>query len=119
VLPQAQRWLMECCRTHFQCKSSSEKRIPTRFVATEKNNIRLVKGDFGGCLEYATLSHCWGKIKFLTLEKSNLEVLKNNIPLEALSQTFKDAIEIALELGFAYIWIDSLCIVQDDPKDWE
>jgi hypothetical protein len=53
------------------------------------------------------------------LEKSNLEVLKNCIPLEALSQTFKDAIEIARELGFAYIWIDSLCIIQDDPEDWK
>jgi hypothetical protein len=119
VLPHAQRWLKECCEKHFQCKSSSDKRIPTRLVSTEKNRVRLVEGDFRECLEYATLSHCWGKTKFLTLEKSNLEVLKNGIPLEALSQTFKDAIEIARELGFAYIWIDSLCIVQDDPEDWE
>jgi len=82
------------------------------------DRVRLVEGDFGDYLEYATLSHCWGNIKFLMLEKSNIEVLKNEIPLEALSQTFKDAIEIARELGFAYIWIDSLCIVQDDPEDW-
>jgi hypothetical protein len=119
VLPQAQRWLRECCETHFQCKSSSGKRIPTRLVATEKNKVRLVEGDFQECLEYATLSHCWGKIKFVMLKKSNLKVLKNHIPLEALSQTFKDAIEIARELGFAYVWIDSLCIVQDDPEDWK
>jgi hypothetical protein len=103
VLPQAQRWLKECCETHFQCKSSSEKRIPTRLVSTEKNSVRLVEGNFGNRLEYVTLSHCWGKIKFLMLKKRNHKALKNHIPSEKLSQTFKDAIEISRELGFAYI----------------
>jgi hypothetical protein len=27
--------------------------------------------------------------------------------------------QLALKLGFRYIWIDSLCIIQDDAEDWE
>jgi hypothetical protein len=119
VLPHAQRWLKECCEAHFQCKSSLDKQIPTRLVSTEKSSIRLVEADFGDRPEYATLSHCWGKIKFLMLKRRNHKALKNHIPLEKLPQTFKDAIEIARELGFAYIWIDSLCIIQDDREDWK
>jgi hypothetical protein len=119
VLPHAKRWLKECCEAHVQCKPSVDKRIPTRLVHIEKNNVRLVEGDFGDRLDYATLSHSWGNIKFFMLKRRNHNALKNHIPLEKLSQTFNDAIEVARELGFAYIWIDSLCIIQDDPQDWE
>lgn len=38
--------------------------------------------------------------------------------MESLSKTFHDAIETTLELGLHYIWIDSLCIIQDDMDDW-
>ncbi|KAL8910062.1 MAG: hypothetical protein Q9171_004616 [Xanthocarpia ochracea] len=41
------------------------------------------------------------------------------IPLEDLPQTFRDAICVTRNLGYRYLWIDSLCIVQDDPKDWD
>lgn len=33
--------------------------------------------------------------------------------------TFQDAIYIARKLGIRYLWIDALCIVQDDMDDWE
>lgn len=46
-------------------------------------------------------------------------MLLQQIPSAALPKTFQDAIEIARYLGFGYIWIDSLCIIQDDSKDWE
>jgi hypothetical protein len=64
------------------------------------------------------LSHCWGEMNFLTLSRSNLEAFQAQIPQEALSQTFIDAIRISRDLGFSYLWIDSLCILQDDPNDW-
>ena len=70
-------------------------------------------------MEYLTLSHCWpsdGKICKLTEE--NLESLKRRIPLDQLTQTFKDAIAITNAVGFRYLWIDSLCIIQDSPQDW-
>ena len=42
----------------------------------------------------------------------------DRIPLVGLSKTFLDAIEIAWNLGFSWLWIDSLCIIQDDEEDW-
>jgi len=43
----------------------------------------------------------------------------DRIPLAGLSKTFLDAIEIARNLGFSWLWIDSLCIIQDDKEDWQ
>lgn len=36
-----------------------------------------------------------------------------------MPKTFRDAIELTQALEFKYLWIDSLCIIQDDAKDWE
>ncbi|KAK7892228.1 hypothetical protein LTR67_007324 [Exophiala xenobiotica] len=43
---------------------------------------------------------------------------QQEIHVQSLSRTFQDALSITLRLGFSYIWIDSLCIVQDLPEDW-
>ncbi|KAI0159720.1 heterokaryon incompatibility protein-domain-containing protein [Xylariaceae sp. FL1272] len=43
---------------------------------------------------------------------------KKNIPWRELSKTFQDAVDICQKLQIDYIWIDSLCIIQDDDKDW-
>jgi hypothetical protein len=58
-------------------------------------------------------------LKTVTLSQSNIDSFKKEIPSAALTQTFKDAIEVAQALGIDYIWIDSLCIIQDkDSDDW-
>lgn len=41
------------------------------------------------------------------------------IPLDYFPKTFRESIEVARGLGVQYVWIDSLCIVQDDKADWE
>lgn len=40
------------------------------------------------------------------------------IPVSSLPRTFRDAVTATRALGLRYLWIDSLCIVQDDPEDW-
>lgn len=45
--------------------------------------------------------------------------MMKNIPEDDLTQTFRDAIKITRALGIEYIWIDSLCIIQDSPSDWQ
>jgi hypothetical protein len=68
---------------------------------------------------YTTLSHCWGSLEFFKLKKSNIDsLLHHGFPHERLPKTFQDAIKVSQSLGFKYIWIDSLCIVQDDVEDW-
>ncbi|KAL5599249.1 hypothetical protein FOVSG1_007061 [Fusarium oxysporum f. sp. vasinfectum] len=65
---------------------------------------------------YLTLSHCWGQNANIVRRTAggNLE-----IPLKNLPRTFKDAITATRRLGFTYLWIDSLCIIQGDKIDWE
>ncbi|GKT40318.1 uncharacterized protein ColSpa_00499 [Colletotrichum spaethianum] len=40
------------------------------------------------------------------------------IPIEETSQTFRDAFDATRKLNLRYIWIDSLCIIQDSEEDW-
>ena len=68
---------------------------------------------------YTTLSHCWGKKRIVTTTKATLGQRKLEVQWPRLSRTFQDAINITRALGIRYIWIDSLCIIQDDKEDWE
>ncbi|KAH9204901.1 heterokaryon incompatibility protein-domain-containing protein, partial [Leptodontidium sp. 2 PMI_412] len=70
-------------------------------------------------VKYLTLSHCWGAKVFETLTKKNMAQFLSKIPVEVLTKTFRDAIIATRRLGFEYIWIDSLCIIQDDDSDWQ
>ncbi|KAI9641260.1 hypothetical protein NHQ30_010060 [Ciborinia camelliae] len=114
------RWLEECRTNHNDCRSTEKKKPPTRLIKIDDDIIRLYipREEKEDCSIYATLSHCWGSLDFLRLSRDNIDRFLNQIPIEALTKTFSDAIEIARALGFAYIWIDSLCIIQNDPEDW-
>jgi hypothetical protein len=122
LLPR--RWLTECRTKHEACNLSlnpkgQHVKPPTRLIKIDEEIPRLclsVQQD--SCSEYATLSHCWGGLEFLKLMTCNISPLMTEIPCEDLSKTFRDAIEIARRLGFSWLWIDSLCIIQDGPQDW-
>ncbi|KAF2093647.1 HET-domain-containing protein [Rhizodiscina lignyota] len=112
-------WLTECEQEHEDCRQRSELRLPTRVldVGLDDGIIRLHESsDESG--KYTALSHCWGSIQILTTTKETLDDRKEGIPSEHLSKTFSEAIEITRRLGIKYIWIDSLCIIQDDKADW-
>lgn len=49
----------------------------------------------------------------------NATKMNDNIPWDSIPKTYQDAIKITRELGVDYIWIDSLCIVQDNLEDWK
>ena len=68
---------------------------------------------------YAALSYCWGKSKNIRTTKSNFKTMKIGFTLKNLPRTMQDTIYIAWRLGIRYIWIDSLCIIQDSALDWE
>ena len=54
----------------------------------------------------------------LQLKRACLTQMEKAIPIESLPPSFQDAVHITRRLGFDYIWIDSLCIIQDSPEDW-
>jgi hypothetical protein len=68
--------------------------------------------------EYVTLSHRWGSAEHLQLKKENISALREGQLLSDLPPKYRDAITIAKRFAVKYIWIDSLCIVQDSEVDW-
>ncbi|KAL1647068.1 hypothetical protein SLS58_002838 [Diplodia intermedia] len=67
---------------------------------------------------YATLSHCWGGKLPLKLTKSTLARYTNGIPADDLTPKFRQVVQVTRKLGLDYLWIDSLCILQDSDDDW-
>ena len=55
----------------------------------------------------------------MTLTESNHQSLKKSIHMADLPLTLRDAVVITRKIGYRYIWIDSLCIIQDSPSDWK
>jgi hypothetical protein len=67
---------------------------------------------------YVCLSHCWGDTGILRTTSKTIDSHRRGIKLKDLSKTFQDAVRFARRVGANFIWIDSLCIVQDDAQDW-
>jgi hypothetical protein len=67
---------------------------------------------------YIALSHCWGGICQTRTTTFTLGSHKNGIPVSNLSKTVQDAVSVTRRLGIRFLWVDSLCILQDDERDW-
>ncbi|KAK1752038.1 HET-domain-containing protein [Echria macrotheca] len=127
-LPQMwNHWLRTCLETHMTCRSvdSNHALVPKRLIEIVAGGSgqdgwkwRLVLPDGADPVEYTTLSHCWGNEQPLKLMDSNLDVLSRECLATILPKTYKHAMEITLSLGYQYIWIDSLCIIQGNEADW-
>ena len=114
-LQLCKQWFLRCKDSHEECVHSRPHFVPTRLVFIGGTFPRLMtRAELEEVQSYATLSHCWGHTIFLTLKKSNLQEFRQCIPSDALSKTFLDAILVCKEVGLDYIWIASLCIIQDE-----
>ncbi|THV55679.1 hypothetical protein BGAL_0005g00580 [Botrytis galanthina] len=125
ALAHASKWYRECLLKHTLCTTSLASKcvMPTRLLRIDEDEkyVRLVmtKEEVVKDSHYSTLSHCWGNSDILKLTISNLENFKDSIPLERLPKTFIEAIFVARKFSISYIWIDSLCIIQDSEEDWQ
>jgi hypothetical protein len=109
-------WRKECIQDHPRCSWSLE-RLPDRVIDVQNRNPILV--DSGGQRgSWAALSHCWGGKVDLQTNRQNLAAHCRGIPRESFPKTFRDAVDVCRNVGIQYLWIDSICIVQDDPQDW-
>ncbi|KAH8656796.1 heterokaryon incompatibility protein-domain-containing protein, partial [Ilyonectria robusta] len=68
---------------------------------------------------YVCLSYCWGIGLMFKTTKENIAECMQSINFRDLLKIFKDAVGITRQLKKRYLWIDSLCIIQDDNKDWQ
>ncbi|KAK4115383.1 HET-domain-containing protein [Canariomyces notabilis] len=114
------RWFRHCLAEHRLCKRPRQN-LPTRvlYVGSEHREPRLVE-IHNEEAQYTALSHCWGGMQHihLTTTRQTLEDRRESIPLTTLPRTFRDAVLLTRMIGIEYIWIDSLCIIQDDDEDW-
>lgn len=112
-------WLHECLTTHEH--HDQVQYSPSRLVEivghTPEISLRLRDNMQNERKAYIALSYCWGGPQRLTTTKATLAAWKNNIPANLLPQTIIDAVNVAGELGVSYLFVDSLCIVQDDESD--
>jgi hypothetical protein len=121
--PLTKEWL-HGCETHHSCSTTFTSltgpyRTPAAFRCIDVQEMCIVQPP-SEC-RYLTLSYVWGTgPKFVALQE-NIQELSQPGGLEScldrLSSTIRDAIEVTRRLGERYIWIDSLCIVQDAGEE--
>ena len=120
-------WLSQCTYTHGKCGARLKAELnepPTRllyvgaFEADSKVYLRPSGQLSNRNTTYATLSHCWGSYMSIKLQTTNADEFSEGIAITALPQTFRDAVGLVKALGIDYLWIDSLCIIQDSEEDW-
>ncbi|KAI1302661.1 heterokaryon incompatibility protein-domain-containing protein [Xylaria venustula] len=121
-------WLDGCVNDHIACREADSKaghQLPKRVIDVGSNDNTTIclhenderPGDLVS--HYVALSHCWGQKPLPRLTRDTLKDKKVNISWESLTKTFQDVIIVARGIGVKYVWIDSLCIIQDDTADWE
>lgn len=112
-----------CVENHTTCGKVGGQILPTRLldVGTSHGDVvRLVKSDTlgGGGRKYATVSHRWGDRSemFMTLLE-NVDDRFESIDEEEMPEVLQDAIKVTRALGLQYLWMDNVCLIQDDDDD--
>ncbi|KAH8686168.1 heterokaryon incompatibility protein-domain-containing protein [Ilyonectria robusta] len=122
VLSRICGWVAACDK-HDRC-AQQDRTMPTRVIdvgdETTGNSVKLVETTVDDQERYIALSYCWGigTKQYVTTEAIVAE-RKQGIDVSTLPKTFQDAIALSRQLGVRYIWIDSLCICQDQIHEWE
>jgi hypothetical protein len=116
----ARQWLSDCFH-HRECQivhryegslhASRLVHIGQKCKIVETKNLPPTT-------QYTTLSHRWAAEEMFCLLTTNIQSLQESLPEQRLPPTFVDAFKITKDLNVEYIWIDSLCILQDSQDDW-
>jgi hypothetical protein len=127
-LHRAAHWLQKCTETHKKCCADkpTPSWYPTRLLYLGDGGhdesfvwlIHTAREQPTG--PYTTLSHCWGDKRPLQLTRQIASQPRPAILMTDMPKTFRDAVDVSRRLGVRYLWIDSMCIIQDkdDLQDW-
>lgn len=122
--------MQHCIDNHDKCRrtiaagnidDTAQPEMPRRVLDVSDEKVRLIDTSLDGeprTGHYAALSHCWGPKQLLTTTQATFRSRIDGIAFEDLPRTFQDAVTVTRTLCLRYIWIDSLCIVQDSHQDW-
>lgn len=105
---------------HSNCKDTANNYVPSRLLKLDACPqgppwIRICSPDKP--TPYAVLSYCWGGDQAHKTTSANLAAKYINIQWDSLPRSIQDAIQASLNIGLEYIWVDSICIIQDDDID--
>ncbi|KAH7121695.1 heterokaryon incompatibility protein-domain-containing protein [Dactylonectria macrodidyma] len=119
-------WIRTCSEEHPLCGNGEPAELPTRILYLGEDlegpptDVKLVEPSPDQKDRYIALSHCWGEDQQpLLTTTATLEDHKAGILFDQLPKTFQDVVKVSRRLGVRYLWIDSLCIIQDSAEDWE
>ena len=109
----------DCILGHDRCSNQRNARLPTRVLDLGNSNgsIRLIE-THGSLGSYICLSHSWGGHSTILCTKETYAGYQDNVAWDTLPLLFQDTVEVCRMLGVRYLWIDKLCIIQQDADDW-
>lgn len=117
-LALATLWLNNCLRNHAPCRVlQGDGRLPRRVINISNPDLLYMEDGQDRKADYVTLSYKWGDCKKYNTTSLNLQQHQKEIPFHKLPLTFREAVDVARALGFQWLWIDALCIVQDSDAE--
>jgi Heterokaryon incompatibility protein (HET) len=113
------RSLLETCLRHDNCTPPARKFVPSRVVDTDNETGPRLRTTRAGedMFEYLALSYVWGMEQTYVTTNDTIGDKSDHLDMSQLPKTILDAIEVTQRLGFRFLWVDSLCIVQDSKED--
>ena len=111
-------WIRSCEEEHPRCQSPYSSLPPRRLLwCSPDAGVRLCPATQAHECRYLALSYCWGGMRPLATTVDTLSSHELGIPMTALPKLYRDVVILARSLDIPYVWIDSLCIVQDEEED--
>lgn len=104
------------------CSMTEHPWLPKRVLSlgSSTTDVHLLELDVRSRCQYVALSYCWGtESPQSSSTRETIASYRQNIPWDTLPSVFQDAIKVTQRLGLKFLWIDALCIQQDDRSDWE
>ncbi|KAH7063775.1 heterokaryon incompatibility protein-domain-containing protein [Paraphoma chrysanthemicola] len=111
--PQITKWLSHCEKSHNGCATTIGSK-PTRNFFVIDTRFKCIIEPKDSC-RYLALSYVWGGVTQFMLREGNVDELKKRFSIQPrhLTTTVRDAIALTEKLGERYLWVDTLCIIQD------
>lgn len=118
--------MLQDCEQHNH-RTNKAYVLPTRLIDVTGCQARLVLGSDVATNHpaptYAALSYCWGtemdsKDQLKTTRASMGDRMSGINDVE-MTAVLRDAIRATRALDLPYLWVDALCILQDDKADWD
>lgn len=117
---EVREWMNNCFSSHDECGQNGLVKLPARLIQiSPPGSPEWAKlfDSHGVVGQYCALSYCWGGDQEHKTLSSRFEQYRKELPCERLPKTITDAFQVARNMNMEYIWIDSLCIIQDDEED--